>query len=507
MTYLPQPLPEWQGNPLIEALPPLMGEEEAYRRLNNRPAYDPAIREATKEVRQHALLGLERSFIALPRHQRLVTAISRLIRNGYVHRNPMNRDYWTRRRRSIEEFNPKRAALRRHGQDTRAPLSGSLIGISGTGKTTCVREILQTYPQVIEHGLYQGEPLNLRQVVYLRLETPQDSSRKALCRSFFTQLDGLLDTDYQEHYGKGNVDELMQSMAQLASLHEIGLLVIDEIQELSNAKAGGAGMLLGFFLELMNTIGVPMLLIGTHRSSLVLNAQLRHRRRLNSIGLPIWKPLEPGPEFDTVVETLWPYQYTRIATPLTDDLKSRLFRESQGIVDFVIKLFMNAQDRLITIGREGDARPEAITPDLISTVAVECLHAARPVIEALQRGDQAQLELLDDVPNQVFLDLMAISRRVQANEPLPEPSNASPGIFSGHPNRPGEKTPGAAQGDGLTSISPSGASTMAAKAQSEGERLACELRDAIISHREELLDASSILQAIGAVRPALEFWG
>ncbi len=55
-------------------------------------------------------------------------------------------------------------------------------------------------------------------------------------------------------------------MSLTAANHCIGVLVIDEIQRLSQARSGGAERMLNFFVQLINTIGVPVVLIGTYKA-------------------------------------------------------------------------------------------------------------------------------------------------------------------------------------------------------------------------------------------------
>ena len=79
------------------------------------------------------------------------------------------------------------------------------------GKSTAVEEILQLYPQVINHSHYHAQDLTLRQIVWLKLDCPFDGSIKGLCLNFFQALDDLLQTDYYQNYagqGRRTVDEL-----------------------------------------------------------------------------------------------------------------------------------------------------------------------------------------------------------------------------------------------------------------------------------------------------------
>ena len=54
------------------------------------------------------------------------------------------------------------------------------------------------------------------------------------------------------------------------------MLVIDEVQRISKASSGGVGEMLNFFTELVNTIGVPIVLVGTYKALSVLMGEF-HR--------------------------------------------------------------------------------------------------------------------------------------------------------------------------------------------------------------------------------------
>ncbi|MEK5749981.1 ATP-binding protein, partial [Acinetobacter nosocomialis] len=71
-------------------------------------------------------------------------------------------------------------------------LSYSLIGCSGSGKSTTLHRILNLYPQVIYHEKY-----NFMQLVYLKIDCPHDGSLKNLCLHFFKAIDVALGTDFE----------------------------------------------------------------------------------------------------------------------------------------------------------------------------------------------------------------------------------------------------------------------------------------------------------------------
>jgi len=85
----------------------------------------------------------------------------------------------------------------------------------------------------------------LTQLVWAKLDCPFDGSLKGLCIEFFTYVDSVLGTDYAKMFSiyRMTVNQAMPRMAQIARAHCLGLLVIDELQHLSQAKSGGQAMI------------------------------------------------------------------------------------------------------------------------------------------------------------------------------------------------------------------------------------------------------------------------
>ena len=170
----------------------------------------------------------------------------------------------------------------------------------------------------------------------------------------------MLGTNYYKNYaaGRRTLDELLPQMARVAANHGLGVLVIDEIQRLSQAKSGGADKMLNFFVQLTNTIGVPVVLVGTYKARRILSGQLHQIRRGTGQGDLVWDRMEEGIWIDNnkgepgvwqlFLESLWVYQYVRTPCPLTKELSHTLYEETQGITDFAAKIYMLAQARAMT---------------------------------------------------------------------------------------------------------------------------------------------------------------
>lgn len=393
--YIEQQIFDYKGNPLIEALPELYEPEQVSMLLTDLPDHDDSQRSWGKQIRLHCVQQIKRFMQPLPYHIKLESCFSRIIRDGYVVRNPLSplftRQFSIGFRKIIE------AGLNGEGRNitgNRPSASGfAIIGLSGVGKSTAVERTLLLYPQVIKHTDYNGRNLILKQLVWLKLECPANGSLKVLCQNFFRQVDLILGTNYYKQHvkPKSNKESLLIPMAQIAALHGLGVLVIDEIQRLKTVKNSGEKEMLNYFTELINTIGVPVVLVGTYKSAFLFESTFAEARRASDQGDHILSNMKDGPEWNLFLESLWDLQWTKKICPLSDDLRAVMYEESQGIPDIAIKLYMNAQWEAIF------NNSEEITPALIRSVAKRCLKLLHPMLHALKNGDMASLKKYEDL--------------------------------------------------------------------------------------------------------------
>jgi len=289
---------------------------------------------------------------------------------GYYSRNPLDKSLNKRVKTKVDDIRSGWSQYEECDEDLSWSASGfSLVGMSGIGKSRSVLRILNLYPQVIHHSTYNNGNLTLSQLVWLKLECPFDGNLRGLCIAFFKSIDSILGTKYTNHFVKERrlLDELLGDMASVASNHFIGVLVIDEIQRLSLAKSGGADKTLNFFVNLINTIGVPVVLIGTFKAMAVLSREFSQMRRGTGQGDLIWDRMANDSQWQLFTESLWRYQYTKKKCPLTKELSDVLYEETQGITDFAIKVYMFSQARAI------ESSQENITSSVIRSAAKDNL--------------------------------------------------------------------------------------------------------------------------------------
>ncbi|HEV7378055.1 MAG TPA: ATP-binding protein [Pyrinomonadaceae bacterium] len=399
--YRESQIPDYQGNPLIEALPPVLTEEQAMVRLEHCPKYDETQRHAPDHIRYHLIQNGMKFFAPLDIHVDLERRFSCLLRVGYTSRNPLSKGFWN-------ELDSKLASLDQYWDQYKLEQSQSpstapgfnIIGISGIGKSQSVLRVLSLYPQVINHSRYRNRNFTHSQITWLKLDCPFDGSIKGLCISFFQAIDDILRTNYRIDYSsrRMSIDELLTNMAVVAANHLLGVLVIDELQRLSLAKGGGAEKMLNFFVQLVNTIGVPVVLVGNYKALPILSGDFSQMRRGTGQGDLIWDRMAQDEQWQLFVESLWRFQYTKKKCTLDQNqsLSSVLYEETQGITDFAVKVYMFAQERAI------DSKKENITASIIRSASKDYLRIPRTVLVALKNGDKRVLEQYEDLYHQAL---------------------------------------------------------------------------------------------------------
>lgn len=411
---------DYAGNPLIEALPSIMTEDEFTSETTYYPLFEESDRFLAPEARLQSVLRILKYFQPMAKHIDLERKISMSLRLGYQARNPLLPAYKARLRelkKSFSKENGKEIEALSHlviNEDLPAP-GFTMIGVSGVGKSTALKKILKLYPQVILHSEYKGKPLNLYQIVWIKIDCPHGGSLKDLCIEFFKEIDKLLGTNYEDKHGsKYNPDYLMLSqMCQIANDHLLGMLIIDEIQNLDQAKSGGKNQMLSFFVRLDNTIGVPVVVIGTSKATKILQGEFRQGRRREGIGSVYWDRFqfkneeqmeaEKLPEdkrkierekketWEFFVSTIFDYQFTKESVDFDEEFSALLYNESQGVTDIAIKLFVLTQFRAIITNQE------KISRSLMLQVALEDLKLVRPMLDALRSGNPDIIAKYDDI--------------------------------------------------------------------------------------------------------------
>jgi len=392
----------YEGNPFIEALPAVLEPRQVAEKIQGAIDFTSYDTQASASVRAHLISQMmEQFFYPINRHIDLEKKLSIMIREGYVGRNPKDGSLNTRLQNGYERLMSGEDDSFRFPAVTSTARSLAFIGCSGSGKTTTLNKILSLYPQVIYHP-----ELNFTQIVYLRVDCPHDGSLKSLCLHFFRAIDQALDTNYEKKYAlkRHGIETLLNLMRQISNHHAIGILVIDEIQHLSINKSGGAEKMLNFFVTLVNTVGLPVVMVGTPKARFIFEADLRSARRGAGFGSVFWEQMKQEPdiklgdgktmrsEWNQFTDKLWRLQWLKKSDViLSNRVRERWYDLSQGILDIAVKIFVLAQLRAIDHGIE------RITAPLLQTTYDEDLRPIHPMIDALRSGRADKIAQFSDL--------------------------------------------------------------------------------------------------------------
>ena len=393
--YRPADLPEHAGNPLIEALPPFRQAGELIHEFRRYPHITDDERKLPKATRMMAVSRLNAYLEPLTCHLDVIEKIGLIVRAGYTHRNPLN-DAYRKWLVSLyrEAMEGKIRALGASTPST-AP-SFALFGVSGVGKSTVIERALSFLPQLLRH-----EKHHFVQVVWLKLDCPLDGSLKQLLGAILAKLDDMLGTSYRKSIGRGRtVDELILDVAKIVAQHHLGLLVIDEIQNLLDASGIGQAKMLNFFVTFANEAKIPVVTVGTTRALGLLEGTFREARRVGDHGTYIWDALSegeewthfPGEPLEISVDGAGRAVDPRQSNPACTSIPRESTPSSSGCSS-------SRSCKAISDGTE------CLSEALINDVASRMFKLVAPMLEALRKGDKKAIERYEDLLNKGLTEL------------------------------------------------------------------------------------------------------
>lgn len=373
-------LPEHRGNPLIEALPPKVGDAELVVKLSNYP--ERSLHETTLEEieRLEYLTRLKELRQPLPIYFDVFRTIEMAIKEGYSAKNPLSpttMNYLHYSPDSRPEVEPRTGFFKPKGSGI------TIIGESGVGKTCMLEQVLNCFPDVIEHRYYQNKVLAISQVVWIKVDCPDDSSVKGLCHRLLEQIDRKLGLPPTKP--AGTIAFLLEQIEAKMKSSFLGILVIDEMQNLNLAKAGGADRLLGFLHNLVNNLGIPLLFCANPPFDKLLSKSFKSARRAESSGYFDVELMKNDEEWELFVDELWCLQWTNVMTPLTPILSNRLYALSAGNMDLAVRIYYAAQKALI------GSSDERITEEVLELGASMAIRLTKVLTEELRKKQKLSL--------------------------------------------------------------------------------------------------------------------
>ena len=323
---------------LVVKLPPMLAGTELLSALEVLPEYDNSIRDLDAATRLMALSDLYKLYLpsqmSVEIYSKLYLA---LLRSLQKKQTSLAIQQQTQNFRAIRQ-QPYSGII--GGSD-----SFTIIGASGIGKSTAISRAISliTGSKVIE----VEEPYTTI-IPCLVVQCPFDSSVKGLLLEILRKVDESIGSKYYENSMRvrATTDMLIGSVSQIA-LNHIGLLIVDEIQNVVNSKYGKN--LVGALTQLINNSGISVCMVGTPESALFFEQAMQLARR--SLGIQ-YGNMGYDDHFEKFCNVLFAYQYVRNETILTPGIMEWLYEHSAGIISVVVSLVHDAQEIAILSGKE-----------------------------------------------------------------------------------------------------------------------------------------------------------
>lgn len=414
--YKPTGVRRFEGNPFIEAMPQLEVSKNAILdRLEHYPEKPTKADRKKSELARAAEVGCINEIVyPFAEYKRAGVNLTMNIRESYVARNPLSGED-AQRRQAIATATDPSADIQMPKNWISSAKGQTLLGISGSGKTTFATAFSLPYQVVIEHREYKGQKLTCRQIPWVSIRMSHDATLKSLCLQFFEVVDRILgNTNYQRHaQSVRSISRMVLLIAQVATAASIGVIFIDEVQNLKAAKGTNATFVLNLFSEIIEKAGVSLVIAGTPALASVIDENVRNLRKLNSGGESNFVQMRYGdPEFDAFCDVYWDYQFVKNPIRLDKEIRQAWYRAGAGNPAFTAMAFMLAQRNEIG-GRE------VIDAAAFDRVAKIDMAILEPAIAALRTGKAALLRDFDDL---LFKEGCTALRRLIAWADGDEPS-------------------------------------------------------------------------------------
>ena len=418
-------IPEYKGNPLIEALPEYLGLKDFIINVVSKPRFCPEERLHNDLERDIYSERLDDCVIPTGNYYLAYKKIYKLLLRSYIYRNPIDPE--TKQVKYSIASNGKVPYPRKHKKTTADSIF--ITGLSGMGKSWMIEKIMKMiFQQIISHDKYHEHELNFKQLVYIKFNCPGDASRRALLLNFFEAVDeATQNTQYAKENSSNNlkIHDLEKNMKIICMNHHIGLVIIDELQNLSIAKSGGAKSVMRFFENIANEVMVSLVFIGTYDCFDIYDGEFSVARRMAKNGVvDLQQPEITDSSWLKLLEKLWSVQWVQnpikifeekndndekcddFDPSIAQDIINAIYFCTQGITVCTITLLKHSNVYAIEQGKE------TIDVDIIYQVyenEFKLLHPALKILE--EKGVKGYKE---------FNELMPLAQRIKEMRKRPE---------------------------------------------------------------------------------------
>lgn len=378
--YKPSQNPNLSGNPFVEALPVRLSDGDFWDSIANEIEVPDNIELLDQETREQLASEIMDTVSPTSLYYDIYCDLLNILKVSYKNRNPIDRNT-QRWQNQVANETFKRSR-------TTAPAL-KFTGYSGLGKTTMIDAILSLIPPVIAHLAKGPMGFEYNQIVYIKVNIPGDADLKQICLSIIGQIDRVHGTKIAEEYEKKGYSSkvCISRLTTLCTTHLIGMIIFDEIQNITLASPNAQKLVFTLFDRLANEARVPTVKIGTSKANKLVHNEFTNARRL---GVPYeWKNFKMDDEdWEMLVEYAWDYQLVPRYTELTTEFKQQIYQLTQGITHCLF--FLIEQANIVAI-RRGDSK---FTTTLLNEIYDQKFTLMKPALIAMRTG---KVDAFDDL--------------------------------------------------------------------------------------------------------------
>lgn len=399
-----QTVEEYENNMLIAACGPIPSNGDLARKITRLPPLPSDIGQTEHQVRLHQLGRISNLHVPTPQGIKIATTIDYALRQSYVHRAPNRVATW----RKLYAGEYEVAA------DETRPLVASIFGVSGTGKSKAIERALAQYRQVVIHEKFPGMAGPFKQVLWLKIDVPGTGKSVDLAEQLMMKLDQALGSSHFESdltRSKKNGPQMLRAWLQKAQSHFLGVLVLDEVQNLfklapvrarrkNTADSDRALMrvvddeTLKFILTLANSSGPAIVAAGTPDGMAAFNSRFSTSQRMTTVAYHFLSPIESVDDLyysKYLLPALTKYQWLEEPMEGAAGLERALFDHAGGVPRIMINLWQLSQRCAI------ERRARALRLSDLETAMNTYMAPVKPAVAALKSSDPWRLKLYEDL--------------------------------------------------------------------------------------------------------------
>lgn len=333
---------------ILEKIPPMKAGDELKKALTVLPEYDDGIRSGSEATRLQQLSKLYDIYVATDMSVEIYTKL------------------YVAMLESLKKKTGRLATMKRNqnhqgnlqqcddagGDSVYTPMyegiNGnvfSIIGNSGIGKSSAISRALHV---MTDGCLIESEYPHTTIIPCLVCQAPFDNSSKTLLWSILQRIDLHLKSDFFTRAQKLRLNTgTLQVYVSNLLMNHVGILIIDESQNLCNNSSGK--QLISLLIGLLNNASISICLVGTQESEMFFRQNFALARRM--LGLSYGsRPYDLS--FKQFCKTVFDYQYVKHRSEITDTITEWLYEHTNGVPALIVHLLHEAQTVAILDGTE-----------------------------------------------------------------------------------------------------------------------------------------------------------